>query len=1239
MARNQRSGGGTFSLSNAHRQPVPRTLALAVALAIAAPSGFAACGSAGTTVISGNAGPCELVAGSTLKVTRTGTLGSSTGAAATADHVTGRLQILNAGTLAGAPGISLTNSTLTGGVINYASGTLAGSPAGSSAVLVSHVRLSQGVTNNGSILANLDNAINGSGLWVENSISGGLRNRGQLSGAVYGLLALDTTLNGNVNNSGTVAGAVTGVALNNSIVHGDVLNSGGIDGGQYGLALTGTRVQGSVRSSGTLHGGADALRIVNSHISGTVLTQGRITSADQGIQVLGGRLAGDLVNEATLTARVGLVANSNLRGNLINRGHIAAASSGLALYNTTLKGTVQNTGSIMLEGGTVQGEDVPQAALGVHFNSAIGGIYNSGSITSSDRTAVQVDTATVGRKGIKNAGGTLSGRTGLFIDNARVSGAVINTGTLHGSGDVGPAAGVRIRASQLGGGLINAGTISSAVAAISVDNSGLVGNLRNSGTLAGGNGLRLEDSNLDGSLINSGTIRAEVFGIALLGSDLSGDLVNTGTLFGTDNGLRLSGSRVLGAIFNTGTLGAHTSAMQVFNSYVKGGIVNTGRIEAPAGVSLGNSRVASVDNQGVIQGGDDGVLTLAGSQLSGDLANSGSLLAQATSPFTLLLVDSQVGGRVINSGTIAGQNGITVRNSSVTGGIDISGRVLADAVSGYAVDIDSASSVPQLRISGNNSARFSGAVRTTATPVVITPGSAYTLQDGNRFEVPTFENRGTLAVAAQGPDPDDPGALAHAAVATIQGNYLQASGATFSPQVVNATQYGHLVVTGTATLPSQAKLYVDVANPAQPFNVSGLNNVISAGTLASDGTYTVASNSQLFTFSGVKDANTLDLTLAAKSNTAVSDALQGNARSKPGLGAARVLDSQVAQGASSALGTRFVSATSAAQVAQAVAQSLPLTNALPASQFVLEQMTDSLRERLAETPLAAAGYAQPPGGVWIKPFGARMADNQRSASNGFAASAGGTLLGAEAALSKSTRVGVAFAYGTGQAVDQGTAPGRNNQLELYQFTAYGSHLLDEATELSVHAGMGHNDSEGRRTLSFDGGNSQASARVGSQVLTTGVALSRRLPVSDATTLTPALTVDYTRVHDNAYQERGAASIAPLLLNIDARTIEQLLLGFEARASHAISPGMQVKGKLGAAYDLLDEGNRVTAAFAGAPGQRFTTPGSELGPWVLRAGLEFNAVSRGGTRLSFGMDLQSRAGYTEHSRQIRLSVPF
>lgn len=1127
-----------------HDLPAPRALACAAALAmgsLAASPSFGACGSAGSTIISGaSTGPCTLVAGSTLRITTSGELSSSAAPAITADHVNGALDIVNGGRLSGTPGITLTSSTLEGGITNFFNATLAVTGNSGTAIVIKDTRLSNGLDNHGTITSG---SASGSGLDIQDSIVGSLRNIGNINAADYGLRLRGSTINGRWSNSGGVKSGGTGVAMDSSIVHGEVINTGDLTAGQHGMALTEARVDGDVRAWGIISSGADALRVVDSYIGRDLITRGTLTADSHGVRLSGGRLAGDLVNQAVITAASGITLSSSLtRGNVINEGTIAASSEGLALYSATVKGTLQNTGGISVEGGMIQSGNSSQAALGVHAASVVGGIYNSGSIASSDRVAIQVDTATITRRGIKNSGGTVSGRTGLFIDNSGVSGGFSNTGSIFGVGDLGQANGVRVRDSHVTGNFTNAGVINSVNgSAIRFDNSAMVGTVTNSRQLVGSNGLRLQGTHVDGSINNSGEIQADIFGIALFDSDLSGDLINTGTISGTDIAIRLSDSTILGTLRN--------------------------------------------------------------------------------------------------GGAVAGQYGISLRNTRITGGIDISGSVLADAVSGYAVDIDKNSSVPQLRIKGDDTARFRGAVRTVATPVLITSGSTFTLQNGNRFQVPTFENRGTLAVAAPGEDRGSPGSPAPAGVATIQGNYLQTSGATFSTQVADGARYGQLVVSGTATLPHLAKLYVDVANPAQPLSVSKLDNVISAGTLASDGTYTVTSNSQLFTFSGVKDANTLDLKLAAKSTTGASDALRGTGAGTEAAGAARVLDREFAQGSSSTLTDYFLTATSQAEVARAVSQSLPLTNALPASQFMLEQITDTLRERMSEAPLSAPGFVQPAGGVWIKSFGARMADNQGGASNGFATNVGGTLFGAEATLSHTTRVGVAFAYGEGQASDPGAGRGRNNQLELYQLTAYGSHLLDDVTELSVHAGMGHNQSEGRRTLTFGGSNSQASTTVDSQFFTGGVALSRRWALSEATTLTPSLNADYTRVNDDGYRERGAAGIAPLLLEVKERTTDQLLLGFDTRLSHSISPGTQIKGKLGVAYDVMDEGNVVNAAFAGAPGQTFRTPGSDLGPWVLRGGLEFSTVSRGGTSLSFAMDMQTRAGFTEQVGQVRLDVPF
>ena len=112
-----------------------------------------------------------------------------------------------------------------------------------------------------------------------------------------------------------------------------------------------------------------------------------------------------------------------------------------------------------------------------------------------------------------------------------------------------------------------------------------------------------------------------------------------------------------------------------------------------------------------------------------------------------------------------------------------------------------------------------------------------------------FNNAGTLAVAA-------------AATATITGDYTQTSTGTFRTGVTDDTTYGKLVVTGTATLPTGARIDVNVADPNFAFTATSMADVISAGTLASDGTFAVTDNSALFDFTASMNGNAVDLALA-----------------------------------------------------------------------------------------------------------------------------------------------------------------------------------------------------------------------------------------------------------------------------------------------------------------------------------------------------------------------------------------
>ena len=784
----------------------------------------------------------------------------------------------------------------------------------------------------------------------------------------------------------------------------------------------------------------------------------------------------------------------------------------------------------------------------------------------------------------------------VLIDHAENGASTLrNNGTLSAVGDLdGNGATVRLQGTEVTGSLLNNASgvirfegqmVNGGDAALRLDGSTLHGAIANSGLIEGqepADGLYLSDSRVDGALRNSGTILGAT-GVRLVNSSLGGDIRNSGTITGWVNGMNIAGSDILGSIRNSGTI--------------------EGRFNPDGGGFGWNS---------------------TGTTVHGKVVNSGTVKAATTA---VNFDDVQLDGGFYNSGRIEGGTGLVLDGSTlIGGGLTNSGVLQGDD---YALRVGDEATLDDLYIAGQNSARFIGEVFAPRTRVTLFSNAGYTLQDGNMFTVDEFVNRGTLAVAATN-------AAGASAKATIYGNYRQAAGAVMRTQVQDTTHYGQLVVTGTATLPSQARFDVDVANPGQAFDVDRLQDVLSAGTLQSDGTFNVTSNSALFDFGAVKDGNTVDLTLAAKSADGVATA----ARSA-GLdagGAAQVIDQQLARGSASAFTPYFVSATSTAEVASSLAQTLPMnSDALRSSQFALAAIGDAVQGRLqsATGQLAADGLAVPGDSVWSQPFSYRTGRADGSALD----AASGTVFGFDTRTSASSRAGVAFAYadgGTGRSEQGGQ---QSNRLGMWQFLGYSSHTLAPDTELMLYAGAGQNRVEGERGMAISGLRGTAKADYDSLVTTVGTSLGKAFQLGEDSRLLPSLRLDYNHIHEDAYRERGPGSLAPLLLEVDARDTDQLIAGFDGKLEHAIAPNLRLKASLGVGYDLINEDGALTAAFAGAPGQRFTTTGEAPSPWLLRSGFGIARQFDNGAELSLDYSAQARGDYDDQAASLRVNMPF
>ncbi|MBD1601416.1 autotransporter outer membrane beta-barrel domain-containing protein [Pseudomonas typographi] len=877
----------------------------------------------------------------------------------------------------------------------------------------------------------------------------------------------------------------------------------------------------------------------------------------------------------------------------------------------------------------------------------------SGAINATDEAAVLIDHPVNASTTLRNSGTLASDGPGVvWLNGTEVTGNIRNNsaGLVQYTGYDKTAAALRLDDSILHGSIVNAGRIEgggTTALGVALAGSHVTGDIRNSGTLTGRPALSLSESQVDGSVINTGTITGDT--VAALLSDhstIGGDVINRGLIQGTEftqNVARLTYTQLDGDFINRGeidggTRGSGTGLVISFGQ-INGNFVNDNLIRDNNGLAMGTQTIlGDFINRGIItgtfnpDGGGQG-LSLNNAHIGADLKNTGTIEGSAGG---LRLNNTVIDGRLNNSGRINGASGgqgasaevigvDLTGNTVVTGGLVNSGLIQG---TDYALRVGDDAQLDALNIAGNDTAIFAGDVYAPRTTVSVNSNATYTLQDGNLFTVDQFINRGVLGVAATNIE-------GNAAQATIAGDYRQTAAGTLRTHVQDADHFGKLAVTGTATLPSQAKIDVDVSAPAQPFTTDRLAGVLSAGTLVSDGTFAVTSNSALFDFDAQKNANAVDLTLTAKAGDSLRAAVASAGLSQA-EGVAQVLDGQFARGSASPLSAYFVSATSAAEVAHDLAQVLPSGDAsLRASQAALGQISDALQTRLVPAGLPATDlrHSLAPS-FWSQPF------NTLASVPGGSSASSGQVLGFDTRTSPSQRVGMAFAYARGDSQGDAFGPAQNSRLDLWQFTGYSAHTLAPNTELLVYAGAGHNRVANQRDLALGGASGAAKARYGSLFATVGASVGHAYALTPSTRLTPSLRLDYSHIRDDGYHENGASSIAPLLLEVQARQTDQLIAGLDGRLEHAFSPnGATLRLTLGVGYDLIDQDPAVTASFAGAPGQRFNVRGSEASPWLLRGGVGLAAPLSRTATLTVNYSLQQRSDFTDQGGNVGVQWAF
>jgi outer membrane autotransporter protein len=737
-----------------------------------------------------------------------------------------------------------------------------------------------------------------------------------------------------------------------------------------------------------------------------------------------------------------------------------------------------------------------------------------------------------------------------------------------------------------------------------------------------------------GSLTNNGNILAtssdseggEATGVQI-NEELLGRLTNNGLINGTSEGAFASaygvreggGPFMEGSLINSGTISANStavpgngaSAIAISIGYGVSGKalidnLSSGVITATAtgsgsldviGILTNNSFYGTLNNDGTISATGNGtnetngdgkrVTGVLAGQLSGTLNNYGTIRAT--------LVD---GGEGQAAGVLIGDMSDSTLNNFGT----IAG-VATDGGEGYSI----------LNYGSEGSSNINNMQAGALRGQLVIYGRDVNVNNSGLVDLPMLQDAGFVG-----------GKFTQTETGTLR---IMASGN-------RSGEYSQLYVNNTANIAGKA--FVDVKQINTLVIGQTLNAVVAANLLSGNFT-SVQDNSALFNFQSIStlgEDGQIDFKIIKGLTTVDSVNAQNNPSS---LGVAGALDKIIDGGTSNPAFQDLIDKLGQLETEEDVANAAEQSAGLLAGniRIATQAGTDGIRSVIEQrqqmnTGSGAAGGDEFYGDqkVWLMPFGSWTDLDDRNGVSGFDADTAGVVLGADATISDLTRIGVALAYAnTDIDSNSNTAP-NNADVDMYQVLGYGSHSLDQTTELTFQAGAGQMKTDSERDILFL--NETAKGDYNSLFATAGVGLARTLTLDNKTSFTPSVRSDYTWIKDESYTEKGSSAN----LKVDSQSNDQLVFAIDGELSRELMPGTRIAGNLGLGYDALNSQSTINAAFASQPGIGFTTRGQNPSAWRQSAGLGLTHSTASGMDVSLRYDAEDRQGLTNQTASVK-----
>lgn len=710
----------------------------------------------------------------------------------------------------------------------------------------------------------------------------------------------------------------------------------------------------------------------------------------------------------------------------------------------------------------------------------------------------------------------------------------------------------------------------------SITNNGL---LSTTGNL--GNGILVDGESRGNIITNDGNILttgAEAHGISVASS--TGASINNNGVISAEgpfsDGMHLDGAQNV-AITNS-----------------QNGLITS---ETHDGIHFGGASTATLENSGIIEGGNNGVALNGNAQV----------------------------GSIINNGIIAGRlGGVTFDDNSGTN--LLLNRGLIGSTEGDAIRVSNSSSVTN---GINNDGIIIGRVDAPSTN--ISNGGLFDLLNSNApSRVNNFSQTGDAFLALQADNSTNYGRLQVAGTADLQGTTVVVTRGSTDFKNGDA-------LTGVVTAASIVGTPSSVVDDSLRYQFVQEQTQTSYSLRVFDTKMTTVSDA----------VGTQKTTTSVSSIGKSIDQIIVNTRNDGD--AAQDDSSDGARYCSGALGKTVCAITSSfntQQVYKNVVQLGPLMNGmmpyielnnLRAFGDIVDSRQNALRDFSKSNEFNPEKY------LWIRPVGRWDNQQKREGLDGYNADTRGIAIGADVPVYDRARIGLALGMSRTDVNDTSPDLRHDAQVESWNTLVYGGFDFTPDTALTWQAGYGQNKTEGNRYLNIVNPASSAVAYSGtarsdydSRTLQAGLGLQSNFVPAEKWTLTPQLRTDYYRIKDKGYREGGADDVG---LNVDGQTLEAMIISTKAKAGFQVTDIINVHASAGVGYDTINDRSENNVAFIGSAETPIAFQSMKQSPWIGMAGVGVTAKFSSELDATIQYYAEQRSDFTSQSVSLKLRYAF